>query len=129
MGKHKNISSIKCSKLLYRKISYCQFLIHIFLSLNSLFTVKLTFSFSWRIRESKCTYPLLYHQLQLFQEVYLTCPLFHKLPTNKIQLLVNEAFTRFMTLASFYTPWTYHKTRRSLMFSRGQEGDQWHEMG
>ena len=32
-------------------------------------------------------------------------------------------------LVYFYTPWKHSKTFRFLMFSRGMEREQWHEMG
>ena len=34
-----------------------------------------------------------------------------------------------MPLISFYNPWKHKKTRAFLMFSRGIEGYQWHEVG
>ena len=37
--------------------------------------------------------------------------------------------THFMPLFSFYTPGKNQETRHFLMFSRGKESDQRHEMG
>ena len=36
--------------------------------------------------------------------------------------------TRFLPLASFYTPWKHKKNSSFLMFSGGMEREQWHEM-
>ena len=40
-----------------------------------------------------------------------------------------KMLTHFMPLISFYIPWKHQKTRGFLMFSRGMERDQCHEMG
>ena len=57
----------------------------------------------------------------------------HFLCGDVIHLPIGLSFTTFLLthfilLVSFYTSWKHQKTFSFLMFSRGIERDQWHEM-
>ena len=58
--------------------------------------------------------------------VQFTCQ--HLFRKSHLSILM-KSLTNFMPLVSFDTPSTYQETFGFLMFSRGTERDQWHEMG